>query len=310
MGRQTRIPCSAVAIAAALVTAGCGLGPGPGTGDVSVSVTRNFGSARLAQAGESRVPGAETVMRMLERHFRIQTRYGGGFVQSIARASGTSSRVDWFYYVNGVEAPKGAAATVVHRGDRIWWDLHDWTATESVPAVVGSFPEPFLHGVDGKRLPTVIECASDVARPCRQVSAELTRLGVPVATQLIGTGSGSDSLAVVVGTWRDVRAEIVASLVDQGPAASGVYARFAAPSGGVLELLDPRGQVVRRLHSAAGLIAATAQGSSEPTWLVTGTDAVGVEAAAAAFNPAALRDHFALALAGGARLPVPVNPGK
>lgn len=307
-----RLAAAATAIvsACALGTAGCGLGPGPGTGDVSLMVTRDFGSARLAHITESRAPGAETVMRMLARHFSVRTRYGGGFVQSINETSGTSPRLDWFLYVNGVEASQGAAATAVHRGDRIWWDLHDWTAAESIPAVVGSFPEPFLHGVGGKRLPTVIECASDVGRPCRAVSDELTRLGVPAATQLIGTGSGTDSLAVVVGTWRDVRAQIVASLVDQGPGASGVYARFAGPAGSVLELLDPRGRVVRRLEAGAGLVAATAQGSAEPTWLVTGTDPAGVSAAAAAFTPAALHDHFALAVAGGAELPVPLDPGR
>ena len=29
---------------------------------------------------------------------------------------------------------------------------------DDVPAVVGSYPEPFLHGIDGRRLPTRIEC--------------------------------------------------------------------------------------------------------------------------------------------------------
>src|SRR5205807_6023073 len=142
-------------------------------------------------------PGSETVMRMLERHFRVQTRYGGGFVQKIDGISGTPSHRDWFYYVNGVEAPRGAAFTAVHRGDRIWWDLHDWSSTESIPAVVGSFPEPFVHGVGGKRLPTTLECASDVKSACDRVAAALRAVGVPTASQVLGTGSGTDSLAVL-----------------------------------------------------------------------------------------------------------------
>jgi hypothetical protein len=303
-----RIAAVAFAVACAAASAGCGLGAGPGTGEVAVTVTRNFGTARLAQTSQREVPGSETVMRMLERHFQVQTRYGGGFVEAINGISGTSSRLDWFYYVNGVEAAQGAAVTAVHHGDRIWWDLHDWTATQSIPAVVGSFPEPFLNGVGGRRLPTAIECASDVGSACQRVSSELTSLGVPVATQLIGTGSGTDSLAVVVGTWRDVQPEILGSLIDQGPAASGVYARFAG-RGAELDLLNPHGQAVRRLGPGAGLIAATAQGSDQPTWLVTGTNAAGVSAAAAAFTPAALRDHFALAVSGTTELPVPVAPG-
>jgi len=292
----------------AVALAGCGLGPGPGTSNVAVTVTRNFGTAPVATAAQARVAGSETVMRLLERHFRVQTRYGGGFVEAINGRSGTQSRVDWFYYVNGVEAPQGAAVTSVHRGDRIWWDLHDWTATQSIPAVVGSFPEPFLHGVGGKRLPTTIECAPDVQSACRRVSDELAHQGVPAATGLIGTGSGTDSLAVVIGTWRDIQGEIVASLLQQGPSASGVYARFAGRLGSGLELLNPQGHLARRLGGAAGLIAATAEGSAEPTWLITGTDPAGVSAAAAAFTPGALHDRFALAVSGAVQLPLPLEP--
>lgn len=307
MGRLTRYAFTLVVVAAAVTTSGCGLGAGPGTHNAAVTVTRNFGSTRVANVSEPHVAGSETVMRMLERHFRVQTRYGGGFVEAIDGVSGSSSHRDWFYYVNGVEAAKGAAATPVHRGDRIWWDLHDWSATQTIPAVVGSFPEPFLHGVGGKRLPTTIQCAPGVERACQRVSGELAAEHVPVATQLIGTGSGTDSLAVVVGPWRDIQPEIVAELVDHGPAASGVYARFSQ-GGNVMELLDPRGQVARRLGPGAGLIAATAEGSSQPTWLVTGTDLAGVSAAAAAFTPGALHDRFALAVLGHARFSLPMAP--
>jgi hypothetical protein len=297
----------ASAVASAIALAGCGLGPGPGTRGATLVVTRDFGTSEVARAPEMRVPGSETVMRLLERRLRVQTRYGGGFVEAINGFAGTATHVDWFYYVNGIEGPKGAAATTVHGGDRIWWDLHDWRATQSIPAVVGSFPEPFLHGVGGKRLPTAIECASTVSRACQRVSRELAGLGVPAATQTIGTGSGTDSLAVVVGTWRDIEPEIVASLLKQGPATSGVYARFSGT--GALELLNPRGQVARRLGPGTGLIAATAQGSSQPTWLITGTDRAGVAAAAATFTPAALDNHFALAVSGSHRLPLPLEPG-
>jgi hypothetical protein len=304
LGRRIRI---ALAAAMAVAASGCGLGPGRGTSNVSVIVTRGFGTNRVAQLTQRDVPGSETVMRMLERHFSVGTRYGGGFVESIDGLSGSSSRLDWFYYVNGVQAAQGAATTAVHEGDRIWWDLHDWNATNSIPAVVGSFPEPFIHGVGGRKLPTVLECGTDVSRACDQVSKQLGAIGIPVAMQTLGTGSGSDSLAVEVGTWRDLQGEIVASLIDQGPKASGVYARFAGPGGSSLELLDPRARMVETLGAGAGLVAATAQGSSSPTWLITGTDAAGVSAAAAALTADRLHDHFALAVQGARDLPVPLR---
>jgi hypothetical protein len=295
-------------IAATMVVAvtGCGLGPGRRTGDVSLTVTRDFGASTVASITRRQVPGSETVMRMLERSLQVGTRYGGGFVESIDGFSGDSSRHDWFYYVNGIEAPAGGASTAVHHGDRIWWDLHDWSATGSVPAVVGSYPEPFVHGTGGKRLPTVLECAPDVSAACARVSSDLSAAGVPVATQLLGGGSGSDSLAVLVGTWSDLHGVIAAELVARGPGASGVYARFTGPGGRSLELLDPVGTVVRTLGAGAGLIAATDDRRSEPTWMITGTDAGGVSAAAGALTPARLRDHFALAVQAGADLPVPL----
>jgi hypothetical protein len=296
----------AIATAAVVAIAGCGLGPGKGTPQVSLTVTRGFGNARIASVTDAKVPGSETVMRMLERSFAVQTRYGGGFVQSINGLAGNASRRDWFYYVNGIEAPAGAAATTVHRGDRIWWDLHDWTATETIPAVVGSFPEPFVHGVAGKRLPTTVQCASEVTPACQKVSAELGGAGVPVASQLLGTGSGQDSLAIDVAPWRDLKAALVAALIEHGPSTSGVYAKFNS-AGTELQLLNPAGHVVRTLGPGAGLIAATADRNSVPTWLVTGTDSAGVTAAAAALSADHLRDHFAVAVQGKTIYPLPLD---
>jgi hypothetical protein len=307
-GRVASALATLAALLCAAGVAGCGLGAGNGTRQVSLTVTRGFGAQQFGVVDASHVPGSETVMRMLERHFNVATRYGGGFVQSINGLQGSGSRQNWFYYVNGVEAPQGAAATAVHQGDHIWWDLHDWTATESIPAVVGSFPEPFINGVGGRRLPTTLECADDVQSACKKVTAELTATHVPVASQLLGTGSGPDTLGVVVGTWNEVRAEVAGGLIAHGPSASGVYARFAGSDGNELQLLNAEGQVARTLGTDSGLIAATADSSSEPTWLITGTDPAGVASAAAALTPSALHDHFALAVQGSTRLPVPLTP--
>src|ERR1019366_6278244 len=108
--------------------------------------------------------------------------------------------------------------------------------------------------------------------------------------------------------WNEVKAEVAGGLIAHGPSASGVYARFAGSDGRELQLLNTGGQVARTLGADSGLIAATADSSSEPTWLITGTDPAGVAAAAAALTPSALHDHFALAVQGATRLPVPLTP--
>jgi len=303
----TRTRTVLAGLAAALACGGCGLGPGPGTSGVTLTITRGFGSRQIAALTKRHVPGSETVMRMLERSYKVSTSYGGGFVDSIDGLHPTGARTDWFYYVNGVQAPKGAASTGVHAGDHIWWDLHDWSATDSVPAVVGSFPEPFVNGIAGRRYPVTVECAADVGSACKRVTAALNTAHVPAAPQLLGTGSGPDTLGIVVGTWSQIRGEVAAELIDYGPGASGVYAKFAGRDGTSLQLLNPHKQVVRTLGAGAGLVAATADSSSVPTWMVTGTDVAGVDAAAAAVTPAALHDHFALAVDGTAKLPVPLQ---
>ena len=304
----SRAAVTAIVIASAMAIAGCGLGAGKSTsGVVTLTVTRGFGAAPVGTVSEKSIPGSQTVMRLLEGSFKVATRYSGGFVESIDGHAGGSSRLDWFYYVNGIQATLGAAGTSVHKGDRIWWDLHDWSATDSIPAVVGSFPEPFIHGINGRRYPVTLECGTDTPKACQRVTAELSSIGVPVASQAIGGGSGTDSIGVVVGTWNDVHGELLAQLIDHGPVSSGVYARFSGSSGSSLQLLDPAGKVVRTLGAGAGLIAATAQPSTGPFWLITGTNVAGVSAAAKALTPARLRDHFALAVEGGTDLPVPLG---
>ncbi len=120
----------------------------------------------------------------------------------------------------------------MHAGDHIWWDLHDWSATENIPAVVGSFPEPFTNGIGGKRYPVTLECASDVDAACKQVTkahdgGARPRLQ-PAAGHRLRSGTRWASSS---GTWSAIRSEVAAELVAHGPGASGVYARFSGPEG-------------------------------------------------------------------------------
>jgi hypothetical protein len=297
-----------VALLAAAGLAGCGLGAGPVPTGVQLTVTREFGSAVLHHSSAPHVQGSETVMSLLLRNASVATRYGGGFVQSVNGQSGgqhAGEPVDWFYYVNGIQAPKGAAETVVHPGDRVWWDLHDWSQTEEVPAVVGSFPEPFLNGTEGKRLPVRVECSEVQSEPCRTVLERLRSLDVPAAASTVVPGEEPDTLRVLVGSWPALARDPAALGLQRGPATSGVYARPSA-NGATLTLLDPEGQATRTLGPGAGLVAATRFAKSAPVWIVSGTDATGVALAAKAFNQSTLQNHFAVALAGsGTALALP-----
>jgi hypothetical protein len=307
-GRRSRLS-GAGAAAACLLLAGCGLGAGKTPAGVDLTVTRDFGTSGLVETTAPAIHGTDTAMRLLERNAKVTTSFGGGFVASVDGLAGGQAAggpVDWFYYVNGIQATKGAAATGLHDGDHVWWDRHDWGATESIPAVVGSFPEPFLHGTGGKRLPVRIECLDPSSPACSRVSHELTGLGIPAGRGGLGLAEHNDALRVLVGTWPQMRDDAAARRLEAGPQASGVYARMAS-DGRSIALLDARGQPTRTLGPGSGLVAATVYQGAPPVWVVTGTDAAGVAAAALAFEPGSLHDRFALAVSKDIGVPLPTG---
>jgi hypothetical protein len=304
-------------LAAALAVAGCGLGAGPKASDTELLVSKDFGAQPIVQTDQPRTGGSDTVMRLLQRNApKVGTRFGGHFVQSIGGVSGgqrDGRSVDWFFYVNGIQAGEGATSVKVHQGDRVWWDWHDWGVTDDVPAVVGSFPEPFLHGVDGRRLPTRVECAQPKSDACSAVAGKISDLGLVAARGGVGNSFVADTLRIVVGPWSIVRGDSTVKLLGRGPETSGVFAR-PSPDGRSLALLDDQGAVTRTLGAGTGLIAATKVKDakdevSDPVWIVTGTDEAGVDAAAAALDEGALAGHFAVAVSGGRPIALPDRGG-
>jgi Domain of unknown function (DUF4430) len=294
---------SAALLACGLAFAGCGLGEGPqrAGGGAQLHVTRDFGRVRIGEAKIDKVREGETVMRFLRSRFKVETRFGGGFVQSIdgLAGKGAGGHVDWFFFVNGIESGEGAASYDLSPGDRVQWDRRDWSATMRVPAIVGAFPEPFLHGTKGKRPPARVECDDAQRGPCARVKGKLERLGIPVSGTTVGAPGGEKVVRVVVAPWREARLVGAAAALEKGPRASGVFARFA-PDGSSLALLDDKGDAARTVKPGAGtgIVAATRGPRDELVWLVTGLDSKGVEAATGALERSKLEDAFAVAATG------------
>jgi Domain of unknown function (DUF4430) len=293
------------ALLALLAVAGCGLGAGEGLEPVHLKVSRDYGREVVLERQVGGVTEADTVMRVLEGEAEVGTRYGGGFVQSIdgleaAREGGRA--YDWFFFVDGVESPIGAAEYSLRGGERIWWDHRDWTAASRVPAVVGSWPAPFLGGYEGERHPVAVECEG-AGGACVVVRESLEAAGVAVAA---GTPKGA--LRVLVGPWARLRSDPAAALIESGVQESGVSAEFVSRGAGYrLVGLDEGGAAVREFGSGAGLVAATRRYEGPPVWVVTGPTAAGVAAAAGLLNAADLRDHYAVATEDGKETPLPLE---
>ncbi|MBO9532318.1 MAG: DUF4430 domain-containing protein [Solirubrobacteraceae bacterium] len=297
----------AAATASAWVT-GCGVGAGEQAGGVHLRVTDDFGAKVITEPAKPKQGGSDTVMRLLQRNADVQTRYGGGFVQAVDGLAGRSvdEQVDWFYYVNGLLAERGAAAWRVEDGDRIWWDRHRWD-TAQVNAVVGDFPQPMKDGVDGRWTGALLDCRSTV-EVCAAAKRKLEDAGVTVTTGK--AVADAKQTRVVVGAWGTIAnaAPELAGLTD-GPATSGVFARVG--DRGDIAPLDAAGETLVQTDLLGdGLVAALWDGSSSPVWVVTGPEDGAVSAAVAALNAPALAGRAAVRVVAGRAQPLPLREGE
>jgi hypothetical protein len=307
-----RVLAALACVAAVGLPAGCGLGEGDEQpGGATIRVTRDFGRAELGSAGTETLRDGGTVMRFLRSEFDVETRFGGGFVQSIdgLTGEGSSGRRDWFFFVNGVESDVGAAEYELSPGDRVQWDLRHWGAAMRVPAIVGAYPEPFRSGIGGKRRPVRVECEEAAAEPCRDAKDSLERAGVPVSGSSLGAPGTETVTRLVVARWPEARIVRGAPALEDGPQASGVFARFGA-DGRSLELLNEDGEVARTIGPGDGtaLVAALRPRDDELIWLVTALDEEGLAAGVAALREKRLRDAFAVAVTGRTVEKLPLAP--
>jgi len=158
------------ALAVLILLAGCG-GAGEKEGTAQLWVTRDRGAQLLVDA---EVDAGQTVMRALAAAADVETRYGGRYVQSINGIEGSlGEQRDWFWFVNGYEGDRSAAAYTLRDGDVAWLDYRAWEREGEARVVVGAFPEPLLHGYAGKTRPLAIRYERAVARRARTLAREL-----------------------------------------------------------------------------------------------------------------------------------------
>jgi hypothetical protein len=301
---------TATALACAVAVAACGFGAGPAsTGTATLTVTRDYGSRTLLEATDENPPESETVIRFLDSEANITTRYGGGFVQSIDGISGTGAggTSDWFFYVNGVESPVGSADVRVKGGQKIWWDYHDWTAAMSVPAVVGSWPEPFAQASSNDPSPVRVVCLG-ARPPCEVTSDRLADAGVQASIEPRAKGGATGALQVLVGPWARVRSDPAVDELRGSPQSTGIFATFKAPDEPRPRLigLDATGTPAKDLGTGAGLVAALRGRDEAPMWIVTGSGPAAVGRAADALGSGTLRNRYAVAATRHGAVPLPI----
>ena len=245
-------------------------------------ISEGYGATVLVD--DQPVAPGRSAMDVLRASTPVETAYGGGFVAGMyGRVSSTKPRRDWMYFVNGVSPGVGAADYTVRPGDRIWWDFRRWDdTTPTLPVIVGSWPEPFVHGYPAAPASVQADAPLD---------AVLSRQGVRVSSR-------PSSWRVIVGANADLVARDAAwrrALAD--PTAAGLPVRI---DGGAISVMAVDGGRMRPV-AGAGAVAAMVLSNAGPeqggvVFVVAGVDRSAAIAAARAIaaGPALLAGQVAV----------------
>jgi hypothetical protein len=282
---------------------------------IKVIVTQNFGQ-ELILYRTIYARNKSNAMEVLQQAAKVETAYGGGFVNSIngisSKSSRPGSRQDWFFYINGMESNTGALDYFLHPGDTEQWDFHDWSFHQSNPAITGNFPEPLIHGHDGKIRPAVITYSTGLQEAADNLKQRLISFGaIAAVSKDINSLSDSEKESAnlfLLGTQDN---QLITEL-NRNWKRLGFFAYFENNN---LVTLNASGQVQTQYGASTGLIQ-TAQnpwnpdgiGASENVvWLVSGTDIEGVKAAADILvnHSDELKYAFAVVVSGGKIVKLP-----
>ncbi|MEM3608328.1 MAG: DUF4430 domain-containing protein [Candidatus Bathyarchaeia archaeon] len=286
---------------------------------VRLIVSRDFGSTVILDETLT-LEEDTTALEALRIASEVETTYGGGFVTSIdgfKRGERDGVQVDWLYYINGLLASVGAADYILRDGDVERWDLHPWASLSMASALIGDYPEPFLHGYDGDRWPTLILYSEDFRGEAEDLRGHLSGLGVkvhlrPVSEAIMdGDGLGGFNL-IIIGYFTDSLPSKLNGIHDR----LGYYAYYDE-DGGVVNAVDWKGG----LHSFAGelsLIQASrnpwspegTSATSKVAWLIAGTSAGAVGSAVEALIEGRASNLHGLLIVDGGCEPLPLSPGE
>jgi hypothetical protein len=288
-----RVPALAAAALVALSAvagAGCerrseSAGPAQGEPAATIVATADHGAEVLLD--ERVVPG-RNVMDALRSVTPVETAYGGGFVKSmLGRSSSPSPPRDWFFYVNGFESAVGARSSGLADGDVAWWDHRGWQGMQSVRAVVGSWPEPFLNGAGGTGGRPEVSADAPLAGALRAAGARVAG-GDRAFRARVGTEA---SLSARDAAWRAIGGDPGGKALPGGIADGRVVLMPAA--GG-----DPA--PVAGARAVALLVPAGTRPADGALLAVAGLDARAAQQAAASIarDPGMLSLRYALAFDG------------
>lgn len=281
--RQWAIICFLLVV----ILGGCST-PSPITaGTVDLRVTKDFGKEDLFRKSIE-LRARSSVMELLNNHLEVKTEYGGGFVNAInGLESGYTNKknkekADWFYFMNGIMTNVGATEYYPINGDVIWWDYHWWGDIPFTPAVIGSFPQPFINGYQGQNPGTLILAGNNCEDLAQSLKDALEKAGVEdVVVEGYEEKLAADRsrMTIVVALWEELSESKFWTGIQENRDKTGWFAELDKD---VFYPLNKKAQRQGAYKEGVGAILSTGMGmgDSTPLWLLTGVDIKGLAEAA------------------------------
>lgn len=272
-------------------------------------VTQNFGTDKL-DSRQVAIKADLNLLEYMQHELQVDTHYGGGFIGEINGLKSTNksgNRYDWFFYVNGIGSPVGAAQIKPRAGDIIWWDYHSWGSGAGQPAVVGCYPQPLVNS----RVKILANQRwEEMAWRCRErlVSNGAVQAEIADLTQQSNYLDKRSAPVVVIGTWEELEEILYLQKWNDAYRKNGSGIHFRD---GELELLGADGTPRQIISAGGGVIIASGQGLGDhnPLWLIAGVDDEGVKLAVETFcsHPEEMAWKFGLAVQPGQIIALPVK---
>jgi hypothetical protein len=256
---------------------------------ISLIITSDFGKNTVFEQTITIKEGT-TAMEALTGAVQVETKYDGGFVSAINSTGSEYEKTpgkkkDWFFYMNGIASNIGAGSYTLRDGDVEHWDYRNWEYNQFVLAVIGAFPQPFTGGFNGNEESTTIVYETEFQAYAEDLAEKLGEKEPTSITSveygtITDTKQKENNLIIIAGKDNALITELNSSHKKLG--------FFVYFNGDTLVALDDAGNVAYEYKESYGLIQAT-QNPWNPrgtgvcenvVWIISGTDAEGILAAA------------------------------
>ncbi len=249
---------------------------------IPVTATRDFGNIPIFRR-EAAIDTRMTAQDVLARVAGVRT--DGSYITEMEGLRG-DDRVYWMYYVNGMLSRYFASGYLIRPGDVMHWDFHPWVgANHGSSAIIGSYPEPLLHGYGGETRPALVVHSPGFSAEAGQIAVQLKKLGVAALkvkeeSAVTEREKGDNNIILIASA----ESSLVRGL-DEKHQPLGMYSHF---DGSKLLATDYTFSVKQEYGPGSGVLQACQNpwnslgtGSCQSVvFIVSGTDASGVKKAA------------------------------